>query len=417
MVRRLAVAAGGAGLLAVAGAVPAQADLDTGGLRDVREFACAPGRVPVAGFGDTVYPSLSVDCVAAYGVTRGTTTTTYEPFSPVPRYSMAVFLARLVATTGEELPAGPERFADTGGLPSPVQDAVEAVAAAGISTGRTPTTFDPYATVERDEMASFLTRTQAYLAARDADDAVVPFPAGDPGFDDVPPGVHAGAVGAVRAAGVAAGVTAESFAPDLPVSRQQMALFLARHLDVLVEQGALAAPLPRDNSVVDVSPGTPQARVAVVQDGPPATNDPSDDVEVTFSDLPPAGVVRVVLVPAEAVGRAPDGALLLPDADDDGVADELGIDDTPVRVTDLNGVQVNTTATNGVASTDGTFDLRLDSLGADEVVAVAFPRPLDPVRSGQRYVDVDPDGLDLASDLRPVEPFGATATLTWTAAS
>jgi SpoIID/LytB domain protein len=88
--------------------------------------------------------------------------------------------------------------------------------AAGIALGTSDTTFAPRQRVTRAQMASFLYRTFA-----------VPQRADRP-FRDVTGGPHADAIASVSAAGIAQGYGDGRFRPDDPVTREQMASFLAR---------------------------------------------------------------------------------------------------------------------------------------------------------------------------------------------
>jgi hypothetical protein len=49
-------------------------------------------------------------------------------------------------------------FSDIGGLPQEFQDSIKALAASGITTGTTPTTYSPFQSVNRGQMATFLAR-------------------------------------------------------------------------------------------------------------------------------------------------------------------------------------------------------------------------------------------------------------------
>ena len=69
------------------------------GARDVREFACSPADIPDRGFTDVLAGDvfkLETSCLAAYGITTGKTDTTYAPAEGVTRVQMALFLVRLV---------------------------------------------------------------------------------------------------------------------------------------------------------------------------------------------------------------------------------------------------------------------------------------------------------------------------------
>jgi len=92
----------------------------------------------------------------------------------------------------------------------------------GVTGGCTPTTFCPRGNVTREQMASFIARVME-----------LPAVAGTPEFDDVVyPSTHSDAISKVRAAGIAFGCTATQFCPKSPVTREQMASFLARALEL-----------------------------------------------------------------------------------------------------------------------------------------------------------------------------------------
>ena len=100
----------------------------------------------------------------------------------------------------------------------------------GITAGRTPTSYDPAQTVTREQMASFLARMLDQAATRGG--RALP-EAGAPRFVDVAEGsVHADSVGRLAAAGIvaggAAGLPDTFYAPDLAVTRAQMASFVSR---------------------------------------------------------------------------------------------------------------------------------------------------------------------------------------------
>jgi SpoIID/LytB domain protein len=87
------------------------------------------------------------------GITTGCAPTTFCPGRAVTRAEMAAFLGRAL-----NLPAspGPVPFDDSS--EHPLQAAIGALAASGITTGCTPTTFCPDRAVTRGEMAAFLIR-------------------------------------------------------------------------------------------------------------------------------------------------------------------------------------------------------------------------------------------------------------------
>ena len=130
--------------------------------------ACPPNSAPAAGFTDTT--STDVDCIKMYGITTGTTATTYEPDANIPRWQMALYIHRMFVPTGVAaagLTAVPA-FTDITGLSAEIQAAVNALASHGITTGTTATTYDPDSNVTREQMAMFLKRFAA-IAKRPAD--------------------------------------------------------------------------------------------------------------------------------------------------------------------------------------------------------------------------------------------------------
>ncbi len=108
--------------------------------------------------------------------------------------------------------------------PSVHESSIEAIAAAGITVGCNPPVGDrfcPERTVTRAEMATFLTR------ALDLDR-----PESDT-FEDDDASVHESSIEAIAAAGITVGCNqpiGDFFCPDRPVTRAEMATFLARAL-------------------------------------------------------------------------------------------------------------------------------------------------------------------------------------------
>ncbi|HSP03730.1 MAG TPA: S-layer homology domain-containing protein [Acidimicrobiales bacterium] len=127
------------------------------------------------------------------------------------RFAVATVLAVLVALV-PMTPASAQTFSDVSG---PHAGAIEAMAEAGITDGCTPERYCPDEPVTRAQMASFL------MEALDLSPEPAP-------FTDVEGNEHEGAIGAIAASGITDGCTAERYCPAEPVSRAQMASFLAR---------------------------------------------------------------------------------------------------------------------------------------------------------------------------------------------
>lgn len=143
--------------------------------------AC-PSTISSAGFldiGDLSSESVhAIDCLAHYGITTGTSPTTYSPGDHLTRSQMARFLIRTAGALGVELPAGDSTpFEDISGLGANGRRSVVQLYELGITTGRRPGVFDPDALVNRRQMALFLSRTLAAAGiAGAADPNALPYP-------------------------------------------------------------------------------------------------------------------------------------------------------------------------------------------------------------------------------------------------
>ena len=119
--------------------------------------ACPSGVIPAAGFTDTT--STDVDCIKYYGITKGTTDTTYSPGDTVTRWQMALFLTRMATRAGVTLPNGTDQgFSDISGKSTEIQTAINQIRQLGITIGKTATTYAPDDKVTRQEMALFMSR-------------------------------------------------------------------------------------------------------------------------------------------------------------------------------------------------------------------------------------------------------------------
>lgn len=148
----------------------------------------------------------------------------------------------LAAMFGTGIPAGAETFIDPNDRclpdaeapPAPVSDrsqidpvhvlSVDCVFAQGISLGRPGGTYEPESSTRRDQMASFI------LRSLEAAGYTIPA-AGDQGFTDIDGNEHEDAVNRLAAVGVVLGRSSTSYAPQLPVRRDQMASFLVRAVE------------------------------------------------------------------------------------------------------------------------------------------------------------------------------------------
>ena len=199
----------------------------------------APGRIGAcwsgiesAGFADIAgldpESVAAIDCTAHYGIIVGTSATTYSPRASVKRSQVARFLVRTVAALELKLPEGDSMpFDDVAALDAEGRRAVARLHELGITRGRAERVFAPDRTVTRGQMALFLHRllklTDVRLTAPAPDD-----------FDDVTGGSEATkeAVGVMTALEIMDPAEPRRFDVASPATREDMALFLARILEL-----------------------------------------------------------------------------------------------------------------------------------------------------------------------------------------
>lgn len=155
----------------------------------------------------------TIEAIAAAGITTGCGPALYCPTLPVTREQMAVFLIRAM---GESPSTATGSFPD---VPrGPFSGHIERVAELGIATGYPDGTFGPAKPISRGEMAVMLSR------ALD-----LPPETRTGTFSDVPTGqFFTSAVEAIARAGITTGCGGGRFCPFGQVLRDQMASFVAR---------------------------------------------------------------------------------------------------------------------------------------------------------------------------------------------
>lgn len=155
----------------------------------------------------------NIEKIAAAGIAGGFPDGGFRPNDEVSRAQMATFVAK-----GYELPAAPSAgFDDTDGDPHEAN--IDRVAAAGITSGCTASSYCPTVDISRGQMAVFLARAEG-LSPVD----------GEGGLCDVDGHPFEGYIRAIVGAGIAKGGADGCFRPDDPVTRGQMATFLATAL-------------------------------------------------------------------------------------------------------------------------------------------------------------------------------------------
>ena len=215
----------------------------------------ACGSAPSSGFEDVPSGHANagdIDCIAYYGITQGTSETTYSPTMAVTREHMALFLTRLAGLVSIEVAADPDDpgFTDTGDLSAESQTAIAQLADLGITHGTSDTTYSPADNVSRGQMALFVSRLMNLMnpladgqlglstttqfgytpanVAKNSKDKDIGSPYTDLGRatkDEYDAITH------LYELGVASGISATAYSPGSDITRASMAGFMAAALD------------------------------------------------------------------------------------------------------------------------------------------------------------------------------------------
>ncbi len=199
-----------------------------------------------------------INCIAYYGITLGTSPSTYSPLMSVTREHMALFLTRLAGLVGIEVVSDPDDagFTDIGDLSDESQTAINQLADLGITQGTSDTTYSPSDPVQRGHMALFISRLMDQMDPM-AEDSDTPFgytpsdvgetnviDSDDDNALDEPgealsPFTDLGsttkttydAITALWELGVASGLSDTAYGPAASITRASMAGFMAGVLD------------------------------------------------------------------------------------------------------------------------------------------------------------------------------------------
>jgi subtilisin family serine protease len=190
------------------------------------DWAC-PG-VTESGFSDVPVTSVhapGVGCAGDWGVFTGSGTT-FSPNADLTRGQLASVLVRAIEEAlGSPLPTAPSMFTDDD--TSVHRAAIDKLAALGIVTGVSPTSYAPGASVTRGQFATMLARTFRHLAGT--------IPTGSDAFRDDDGNPHEWAIDALASLGIVGGTADGSYGANTDLSRAQSATLVSRLLDALVE--------------------------------------------------------------------------------------------------------------------------------------------------------------------------------------
>jgi hypothetical protein len=213
-----------------------------GPLRAALALACPEALVPDPNFTDIAGNTheAAIKCLAwyriAFGGPGGIDRNAYGPGLEVRRDQMASFIARLIDHVDPALlPAG-----EADPFPCDVSSAnahfdnIRRLAAAGVVLGGpgglANTCYGPEQVVQRDQMASFINRAIEQVTGSALE-------SGEDFFDDDDDSVHQANINGVASQGIVLGTAPGTYDPLASVRRDQMASFIARSADHLIETG------------------------------------------------------------------------------------------------------------------------------------------------------------------------------------
>lgn len=404
--RRVAVAATAGLLVASALSIPARAQTVPPELQDI-SVICPASTLPLQTYDDldVARSPQEVNCLSGYGLTRGTTATTFGPLAPVTRLQLVTFLFRLSDALNhpvdtQDRPA----FPDLGPDPDTEQQlAAAAMEAAGVIGGYPDGTFRPGDPVTRGQTAAMLVRFQDWVS-----DGTAPLasPAEDETVFADTAGYYADEAARLFQSGIAAGTSTEprTFQPRASLSRQQMVSLLLRLM--ALESAALDLhpyyPLPgeafrgqNDGSSVGTIGRQSVRRTATGQADVSFLVPEDDTARYTVQLFDDAG---------SRVAPGPEGFRFQAQS---GVADPGQVESTIRLTSDGDSTRLlpaGTRTATGITHSSGFVALVIDGGGSSErVVAVLTREDGDALR-------VDPTGRPLNEEAYAVGPqmlFGA----------
>jgi 2',3'-cyclic-nucleotide 2'-phosphodiesterase (5'-nucleotidase family) len=162
----------------------------------------------------------AVDFVISKGG-KGLNAYSFGTSSEIKRVDAAVLLAKVLGLNTQTAPAS--GFKD---VPARAEGAVNALKAAGITSGKTKTTFDSNSSITRGELAIWLHKGFGLKGSSSME------------FKDVTP-MYKNAVQALAANGVTKGITEDEFGVNLNAKRGDYAIFL--HKSALVKENMVEA--------------------------------------------------------------------------------------------------------------------------------------------------------------------------------
>ena len=216
-----------------------------------------------------------------------------SPVSALPNSSLGA--TATAALDGHTYSACPTGSAAAAGFTDTTSTDVDCIAMYGITTGVTATTYEPSANIPRWQMALYLTRTMdiaGYTLGSGADQ----------GFTDIS-GYSAAiqtAINQLGQSGVTTGTTATTYDPDSNVTREQMAMFVARMLGKVAAGPGGSADT---STSVNVNGGTTAYNYTDIDGGSVTFEGHNAIIELFHLGVPGHGSTVTTFGPATAITR------------------------------------------------------------------------------------------------------------------
>ena len=254
-------------VLALSSSVLLGPAVQVGGLAGVPDFrarfsACFGPALESAGFRDMEgsFAEDAANCLAHYEITFGTDPGMFSPGDTVPRWQMALFLARAAREAGLTLPAATDQGFTDLDVGSSTREAINQMAALRVMEGTSLTTFDPRAPITREAMAVMLAQFLSVVPRGPGAANIHMIVSDDDHFVDLADVDRArrAAIGKIYEMGVTAGTSTTTFSPLEHVNRAQMAVFISRTL-----AHTNARPVGLNLQLASAEPGDSEAVVLI----------------------------------------------------------------------------------------------------------------------------------------------------------
>ena len=172
----------------------------------------------------------AINCSSYYLITQGRDVADdgrgYAPGDTVTRGQMATFTTRMLELVTQDALPVDEAFIDDAVVHQP---GIRKLATIGVVAGVGGEAFAPGREVTRGQMATFIARSLEFLLDEE-------LPSADP-FPDISGTTHADNIRKLSAVDVVTGLPDGTYGPGQPVTREQMASFLARAMDLVAAEG------------------------------------------------------------------------------------------------------------------------------------------------------------------------------------